>query len=326
MITTRSCSKRPHPTQFCKRLAPAFSAVTAVLMSVALVCPVAAEQQSVAPRYDRRVLSDIARDVLSREASGGTQSVPTTLPAAETEPEMAVTDAVPDTPSQAASIAPPRATIPVAIPRGAAATPDPTPEAAAAGYESNSWRARPHAARGLGFASGVLPPASGLDPALNDHAANALRAQGHQFVYGFVLLRGRLDEALENKLADLGVVFLGPHDDHHKARLPVGSLRAIAALPEVNWVGMSAREQKQSPELAALRGSRTRAAVVTTRRRSPSSSISSRTTRAATSGASWRPPASPSGNTTRTSTSIARSSRVPSSTGSPHWISCCTWS
>jgi hypothetical protein len=44
MITTRSCSQRPHPPELCRRLAPAFSAVTALLMSAALVCPVAAEQ------------------------------------------------------------------------------------------------------------------------------------------------------------------------------------------------------------------------------------------------------------------------------------------
>src|SRR5262245_26753092 len=61
MITTRSHSQRPHALEFYRRLAPAFSAVTAVLMSAALVCSVAAEQQGVAPRYDRRVLSDIAR-------------------------------------------------------------------------------------------------------------------------------------------------------------------------------------------------------------------------------------------------------------------------
>ena len=45
---------------------------------------------------------------------------------------------------------------------------------------------------------------------------------------------------LETKLARLGVELLGPHDDHHKARLPVGSLQAVAALPEVEWVGVSA--------------------------------------------------------------------------------------
>ena len=118
----------------------------------------------------------------------------------------------------------------------------------AVGYQSNSWRQRPDTARALSFSSGVLAPSSGLDPALKAHA-DGLRAQGRQFVYGFLLLRVRLDEALEKKLAGLGVELLGPHDDHHKARLPVGSLEAIAAMADVEWVGVSAPEQKLSLEL-----------------------------------------------------------------------------
>ena len=64
-------------------------------------------------------------------------------------------------------------------------------------YQSNSWRqARPETARALSFSSGVLAPSSGLDPALKAHA-DGLRAQGRQFVYGFLLLRVPPDEALE---------------------------------------------------------------------------------------------------------------------------------
>ena len=262
MFMTRSYSQRPRPPEFYRRLAPAFSVMTAVLMSVALVCPVAAERGGGAPRYDRRVLSDIAADVLKRGATGPVQSVPAqALPVTEAEPEIAVIEAVPDGPSPATSIAPPRETIAVPITPGAAVAPKVIPETAADGYQSNSWRQRSHAPGGLSFASGVLPSASGLDPALKDHA-DGLRQQGHQFTYGFVLLRVPLDEALEQKLAGFGVELLGRHDDHHKARLPVASLHPIAALPEVEWVGMSAREQKESPELSDLRGSRTSAAVV----------------------------------------------------------------
>src|SRR6185295_17422239 len=107
----------------------------------------------------------------------------------------------------------------------------------AAGYHSNSSRQRSDTARGLSFASGVRAAASGLDPALAIHA-DGLRAEGHEFVYGFVLLRAPLDEKLEKKLIDLGLSFLGPHDDHQKAQLPIASLDAIAALPEVEWVGV----------------------------------------------------------------------------------------
>src|SRR6185369_3326992 len=108
-----------------RRLAPAFAAVTALLMSAALVCPVAAEQ----PRYDRRVLSDIARDVLSRGANGPIQSVPAqTLPGAEPEPEVPVTETPPGAPLPATTSAPPRETIAVRIPPGAAEAPAIVPD------------------------------------------------------------------------------------------------------------------------------------------------------------------------------------------------------
>ena len=80
-------------------------------------------------------------------------------------------------------------------------------------------------------------------------------------MYGFLLLRVPLNEALEKKLAGLDVALLGPHDDHHKARLPIGSLPAIAALPDVEWVGVSAPRQKLSSELTALRTSQATAAA-----------------------------------------------------------------
>ena len=108
---------------------------------------------------------------------------------------------------------------------------------------------------------------------------------------------------------------LGPHDDHHKARLPVGALAAIAALPEVEWVGVSARGAEA--ELGADRASRPRGQGGrhrSRRRRSRSSSISSRAMTAGPSGGSWRPPAPRSASTTPTSTSIAPSPPGRSST------------
>ena len=98
-------------------------------------------------------------------------------------------------------------------------------------------------------------------------------------MYGFVLLSVPRDRTPEKKLAGLGVQLLGPHDDHHKARLPVGSLEALAALPEVDWLGVSAPEQKLSvswPRCEARRGRRPASAP---RRRSRSSSTSSRAMR-----------------------------------------------
>ena len=235
----------------------------AALISAGVTCPVTAEERVQRPPYDRRVLSEIARDVLRRGATGANQSVPQrTSPGGRPEPESAVVESASDVAVPATDISPVREGITVPIEPESRPPKKAVPaEAAAAGYHSNSWRQRPDTARGLSFSSARLAPASGLDPALKAHAGG-LRAQGRQFVYGFLLLRVPPHEPLQMKLAGLDVELLGPHDDHHKAHLPVASLQAIAALPEVEWVGVSAPEQKLSSELSALRGLRGQAAVV----------------------------------------------------------------
>src|SRR5262245_60707136 len=82
------------------------SVLTALLISARLVCPADAEQ-GVRPSLDRRALSEIARDVLKRGATGPIQSEPSqTPPAAEAAPETTVAEA-PDGPIPATSIAPP---------------------------------------------------------------------------------------------------------------------------------------------------------------------------------------------------------------------------
>ena len=134
-------------------------------------------------------------------------------------------------------------------------------EKAAVGYESNSGRQRRDSRRSLSFSSGVLPPAKGLDPAIQSHAAS-LSARGDEFVYGFIMLRDRLDEPTEDALARQGAELLGRHDDTYKARLPVASLAAIAAMPQVEWVGVSPPKLKQSLELAAVRGAKGAAAGI----------------------------------------------------------------
>ena len=183
MITTRSCSQHPHPPEFCRRLALAFSAVTALLMSAALVSPVAAEQPGVVPRYDRRVLSDIARDVLSRGANGPMQSVPAqTLPGAE--PEVTVTEAPPGAPLPATSIEPPRETIAVRVPAGATEAPEIVPDTLAAGYHSNSWRQRPRDGARARLRLGRSPSGVRPRPRAEGPRRRSSRA-GSQFVYGF---------------------------------------------------------------------------------------------------------------------------------------------
>src|SRR5262249_22176541 len=120
-------------------------------------------------------------------------------------------------------------------------------------YESNSWRqASPATARALSFSSGHLASGIGLDPALKAQA-DGVGGQGRDFVYGFLLLRTQPDRALEQTLARRGARRLGPHGNRQKVRLPVASLDAIAALPEVEWLGVSTPGQKVSAELSEAR-------------------------------------------------------------------------
>ena len=266
MFTTNSRREHPSPT-FNKIVAWAAYSMMALLTCAGVTAPVTAEDRGQRTPYDRRVLSEIARDVLRNRATGANQSVaqPSLLgwtPGLKPEPDSTVADTEPDEGMTATHIAPAREGNTVPIDRLARQPQKSLPQAAEpAGYHSNSWRRRTDAGRGLSFSSGRLAPASGLDPALAAHA-NGLRADGRQYVYGFLLLRVPADEAVQNKLAGLDVELLGPHDDHYKARLPIASLRAIAAMREVEWVGVSAQGQKLSSELSALRGGQGQAAVV----------------------------------------------------------------
>ena len=306
-------------------------AMMTVLGTAGVTRPVAAADRIQPPPYDRRALSEIARDVLRNGATGANQSVaepslPGRTPGLKPEPDSTVADTEPDEAMTATDIAPPLKGIIVPIDPLDGHRQQPTPGAVeAVGYHSNSWRQRTDTGRGLRFSSGGLAPAFGLDSALAAHT-HGLRAEGRQYVYGFLLLRVPVDEALQNKLAGLDVELLGPHDDHHKARLPVASLQAIAAMPEVEWVGVSAQWQKLSSELSALRGGKGQAAVVDPGDRSRSSSISSTATTTGTSGVNWRPPAPRSGGTMPTFAPIARWPPVRSSTRSSASTSCCSWS
>ena len=251
-------------TRFRRTLAAAVSSMIAIIIGTGLVGPVGAGDRAAVQQYDRRVLSEIARDVLRGGVTDPNQSVaepsfPGGGSAPGPEHDSAVSEREPDEATPATHIAPPRKGIVVPFEPGTRAPKIVVPETgAAAGYHSNSWRQGTDSGRGLSFSSGRLAPATGLDPALASSARGLRGGDGRQYVYGFLLLRAPADEALEKKLAGLDVELLGPHDDHHKARLPMALLPAIAALPEVEWLGVSSREQKLSRELAALRGLRGR--------------------------------------------------------------------
>jgi hypothetical protein len=175
-------------------------------------------------------------------------SISPRVTAAPAEVEGEDIEIAPDAPF--AHMAPAQEGITVATPPDAALVGKTKPEPGV-GYQSNSSRGRKHLGSGLSFSSGILAPSSGPDPALT---TQALATRGRPFVYGFVRLTAPRTEALEQHLAGFGVQLLGPHDDHHKARMPVGSLAALAAAPEIAWLGVSPPELKLSEELTAVRG------------------------------------------------------------------------
>ena len=128
---------------FGKRVASAVSAMIAVLIWSGLVSPVGGEGRVAVPPYDRGVLSEIARDVLRRGATGGNQSVPeSTSPMAEAEEEIAVVESAPELVPPAAHMAPAREGIVVPIPPTSSAPKKVLSKAATTGYQSNSWRQR----------------------------------------------------------------------------------------------------------------------------------------------------------------------------------------
>jgi hypothetical protein len=243
-----------------RRVAVGATAIVVTMLSSGLVSPVRASESSQA-LPERATLSDIADDVLRRAGRGHQRSASEkAVPDKRDAPE--ILDLGPRDPQAPVThIAPAREGITVPIPPGTVRRGAVKSAVPATGYESNSWRQRPDTGRGLTFSSGALDPASGLDPALQRHATR-VHAKGSDVVYGFVLLRVPADAALEQTLARMGVQLLGPHDEHHKARMPVAALAALAALPEVEWVGVSPPVQKQSVELSALRGPGAKAAGV----------------------------------------------------------------
>jgi hypothetical protein len=226
------------------------------VLCAGLVAPAGAEEGVKARPYDRAVLSEIADDVLRRGLRGPDRSVPV-----ETSPSTAARaedfegvemELPPDSP--ASHMAPAREGITVATPPGATGAKKTKPGPAAAGYRSNSSRrGQGPPAPALNLPSGVPAPPSGLDAALQAQGAE-VAARGRPVVYGFVRLAGPRDEAVEQQLAAFGVELLAPHDDHHKARLPVGSLDVLAAVPGIAWLGVSPPERKLSAELTELLG------------------------------------------------------------------------
>ena len=146
-----------------------------------LASAVRAEDGIAAPRYTRRVLSEMSQDVLRRGSIGPTQSVPDSVtPGPDSQHGMAVVGSAPEPAPLITHIGPSREGISVPIPATPSASTKLVPSSGAISYQSNSWRqARPEAARALSFSSGVLAPSAGLDPALKAQA-DQLRSQGSQ--------------------------------------------------------------------------------------------------------------------------------------------------
>ncbi|MCL6475104.1 MAG: S8 family serine peptidase [Firmicutes bacterium] len=116
----------------------------------------------------------------------------------------------------------------------------------------------------IAFGMGDYVPSEGekLQPLLlrlAQHRAAQLRTQStdaQPTVYCFILLDGRLDDALREWLEQHGVQLLGFYPyTAYQARVPVSQLSTVAAHPQVRWVGQPYPLQKLHPELWTFVGS-----------------------------------------------------------------------
>src|SRR5512144_2341607 len=126
------------------RAASAACAMITLLSTAGVTRPVAAADR-IQPSHDRRVLSDIAQDVLRHRAGGDRSVGEPSLPGwtgLRSEPESSAADTEPDQSLATTHIAPGPGVITVPMaPR--ARSPKPIPEEGEpAGYHSNSWRQR----------------------------------------------------------------------------------------------------------------------------------------------------------------------------------------
>ncbi|MCS6777394.1 MAG: S8 family serine peptidase, partial [Chthonomonadaceae bacterium] len=113
---------------------------------------------------------------------------------------------------------------------------------------------------GIAFGSGffVPPPGEKIQPALQQQALEwqknappgAGNAAEQPSVFALLLLNDRLMPATEAKLRALGVTLYAPYPTTAwQARIPVRALQAVAALPEVLWIGQPTMVQKLHPDL-----------------------------------------------------------------------------
>jgi subtilisin family serine protease len=116
---------------------------------------------------------------------------------------------------------------------------------------------------GLAFRTGFFAPPVGerVQPALRQLARTRAQTAAPATpgvngnvpapsVCGFLVLNGRLDDQLKARLTAQGVELYGfyPHTAW-RARIPVAALDAVAAMPEVRWVGQGSPGQKLALEM-----------------------------------------------------------------------------
>ena len=143
------------------RVASAACTMMTMLSMVGVTRPVTAEDRIQPPPYNRRVLSEIARDVLRRGAAGANPSVaepslPGGMSGLKPEPDATAANTEPAEAMTATDIAPAPEGITVPIdPRGRERQKPSPGELKPAGYHSNSGRQRTDTGRGLSFSSGA---------------------------------------------------------------------------------------------------------------------------------------------------------------------------
>lgn len=106
--------------------------------------------------------------------------------------------------------------------------------------------------RKLSYVSGSFTPESGIDPRiLTDLSKRTASGMEEHYLYGFLLMDEYLSQQTGQELENLGITILGPHSDAYKVKLPadLAKLKAIVALPYVEWIGYAQPDQKLDPDL-----------------------------------------------------------------------------
>ncbi len=98
----------------------------------------------------------------------------------------------------------------------------------------------------LGFISESFEPTQKLDGRITAK----IQETPNGYIYGFIMISGRITQDKLDTLSNYGVQLLGYHSDHSfKAKIPLNKITEIENSPFVKWIGYSTLKQKLHPNL-----------------------------------------------------------------------------